>query len=178
MVSWKKVDPLRETYVALYKVKQGISRFEVLMDKISIRKDRLLEYAVQLESRGERYLAKKTVEEAGRLNDLYVRIAGFKLILEKVSSILEYIIVTHNYRTLSTEVLNILKDLKSLPESAIPDVNIVLSDLELSLMKLSESEYSVEELDFNPVSNSDVERILNEAREIYKTKLKVPEPPG
>lgn len=178
MVFRKKIDPLRETYVALYKVKQGISRFESLMDKISIRKSKLLEYAVKLEERGEKFLAKKAIEEAGKLDKLYTRIAGYKLILEKVASILEFLVVTHNYRELSSELLNLLRDLKSLPESAIPDVNIVLSDLELSLMKLSEFDYTIEELSFTPVSNNDVERILNEAREIYRAKLKIPEPPS
>jgi len=67
LVFKRKIDPVRETLAAIYKINQGISKIEYLLDKLNSRRDKLIEYAISLENRGERFLAKKYVEEAKRI---------------------------------------------------------------------------------------------------------------
>ena len=93
----KRVDPMRETLYAIYSVKQGISRLEVLMDRISSRRKRMLEVAATLEARGESFLAKKYAAEISKLDKIYSRLADLKLVLEKISISLEYAMSLRKY---------------------------------------------------------------------------------
>jgi len=168
----KQIDPLRETLRAIYGAKQGISRIEALMDKISSRRARMLEIAGQLEARGETYLARKYAEEISKLDKIYNRLADIRLFLEKISLSLEYAISYKSFREIASEVAVLLNDLKKIPEATVPEVNMVLTDLEYSIRNLEEMDYSIPEASEPVVSDTnEVNKIIEEAREIIKKKL-------
>lgn len=177
MIFKRRVDPVRETLVAIYKSNQGISRLDSLLDKLSSRRDKLLEYAITLENRGEKFLANKYVEEAKRIEDLHNRLSDLKLVLMKITMGLEKVLVTHDFRGLANELVTILGDVKKLPEASLPEINSIVVEVESSIAKLKDFSYTLDDLSFSVVNDDEVNKILCEAREIIKNKLKLPEPP-
>lgn len=177
LVFKRKIDPIRETLAAIYKINQGISKIEYLLDKLNSRKDKLIEYAISLENRGERFLAKKYVEEAKRIEEFYNGLSDLKLVLLKISMGLERALVTHNFRKLAEELIILFGNIKKLPEFAIPEVGNIIMDVESSIAKLRDFSYTIDDLSFNITSDNEIDKILSEAREIIKKKFKLPEPP-
>lgn len=168
----RKIDPLRETLYAIYHTKQGISRIEVLMDKISSRRERLLEIAAKLETRGESFLAKKYAAEIAKLDRIYNRLADLRLVLEKVNMSLEYALTLKNFREIASEINGLISELKKLPETTIPEIGLVLTNLEYSIKNLENIDYGIPDAtDISVATDSDVNRIIEEAREIVKKKL-------
>ncbi|MET1159764.1 MAG: hypothetical protein ABWW65_02275 [Thermoprotei archaeon] len=169
----RRVDPVRETLYALYHVKQGISRIEALMDRIMNRRKKLLEVAAKLEARGETFLAKKYAVEISKLDKIYARLADLRLVLEKISTSLEYALSLRNFKEVSENILEILNDVKKLPESTIPEIGLVIANLEHYLRNIEESSISMPEMAsvFELPSDNETEKILSEAREIVKKRL-------
>lgn len=177
MVFKRKINPIRETLTAIYKSNQGIGRIEYLMDKLSSRRDKLLEYAILLENRGEKFLAKKYVEEARRIEELYGRLSDLKLLLIKINMGLERVLVTHDFRRLAGELVALFEDIKSIPEFNMPEIGSVIMEVESSIAKLRDFSYTTDDLSFNIATDDEIDKILSEAREIVKNKFKLPEPP-
>ncbi len=168
----KKIDPVRETIYAIYNTKKGISKLEALMDRINSRRNRMLEVAAQLEARGETFLAKKYAAEIAKLDKINNRLADLVLVLEKISISLEYALSLKNFREIASEVSDLLNELKKLPETTIPEIGLVLSNLEYSIKNLESMNYGTPdlEMDITP-SGSEVDKIIEEAREILRKKL-------
>ncbi len=168
----KKVDPIRETVYAIYNVRQGINRLEVLMDRIMTRRKRMLDVAAQLEARGETFLAKKYASEIAKLDKIYNRLADLKLVLEKIAISLEYALSLKKFQETARDISNLLSELKKLPETTIPEIGLVIANLEHSIKKLEEINYTFPEApDLTYSSDHEVGKIIEEAREILKKKL-------
>lgn len=144
----------------------------MLMDRVRSRRDKLLETAISLEARGESFLAKKYASEISKLDKAYSRLADIKLVLEKVAMSLEYAINVRKAQEVYGEVYALLQELKKVPETSFREVGSVVLELEYAIRSLqdhlSESAFS---LDFDVASDNNVNRILEEARSILKTKL-------
>jgi division protein CdvB (Snf7/Vps24/ESCRT-III family) len=168
----KKIDPIRETVYAIYNLKRGINRLEALMDRIMSRRKRMLEIAAQLEARGESFLAKKYAAEIAKLDKIYSRLADLKLVLEKISISLEYTLSLRNFQSTARDIAALLNDLKRLPETTIPEIGLMITNLEHSIKNLEETDYDIIDLpDITYASDRDVGRIIEEAREILRKKL-------
>ncbi|MEM4619218.1 MAG: hypothetical protein QW607_03275, partial [Desulfurococcaceae archaeon] len=78
MIFKKKKNPLREAIYAAYHVKNGISKLDILVDRIKTRRNRLLEIAAELEARGESFLAKKYASEVSKLDNICNRLLDIR----------------------------------------------------------------------------------------------------
>ena len=168
----KKVDPIRETVYAIYNVKQGINRLDVLMDRIMSRRRRLLDIAAQLEARGESFLARKYASEIAKLDKIYSRLADLKLVLEKLAIGLEYTLSVRKFHETARDISALLNELKKLPETTIPEIGLIITNLEHSIKNLEESNYTIPDApDLTYSSDHEVSKIIEEAREIVKKRL-------
>jgi len=170
----RKQNTIRKTIMALASVKRSINRLDVLMDKITTRRTKLLEMAVQLEARGETFLARKYASEAARLDSLYSKLAGLKLVLEKIAISLEYALSMNTFNEIASNIVGIVSELKKLPEASIPEVGLMLTDIEYAVRELEEArltpDYTIE---LSSPTGQDVEKILEEAREIVRKRLEL-----
>ncbi|RLG79620.1 MAG: hypothetical protein DRO13_05655, partial [Thermoprotei archaeon] len=103
---------------------------------------------------------------------IYARLADLRLVLEKISMGLEYALSVKNFQEIAREVSKLLKDLKKLPETTIPEIGLILVNLEHSIRNIEEATVGVADShDFFVASDSEVNRIMSEAREILRKKL-------
>ncbi|MEM4748638.1 MAG: hypothetical protein QXS26_02040, partial [Thermosphaera sp.] len=116
----KPRDPLKNAIETLYKVRLLGNRLEVLVDRISERRNALFERMVDLQSRNEKYLSKKYAEEIARLDKLISRLTTIKLVVEKIDLSLQYAINMREFNDLSKELTSIVGELKRLPEANLP----------------------------------------------------------
>ncbi|WP_048078643.1 hypothetical protein [Desulfurococcus mucosus] len=165
-------DPLRKALEALYHVRLLRDRIDTLYNRISERREALFERLTDLESKGERYLAKRYAEEISKLDKLLSRLAAVQLVVEKVDLALQYAINMREFSGVASEVSSLVKDLSKLPELNIPDLNLAFAELQVSIRELSEaSGPGALDLSYSPPGGSDVKRILEEAREVVKKRL-------
>ncbi len=168
----KKKDPFKETIYAIYNARQASMRIEMLMDRIRNRRRRLLEMAAELDMRGQKYLAKRYAQEIAKLDKMYARLSNLHLVMEKISASLEYALTMRNFSVIAKDVLGLTEDIKRLPESTIPDIGLSLTQLEYSLRSIADqATISMDVVDYEPASSSEVEKILEEARLIVNRKL-------
>jgi len=172
MIFKKKIDPMRETIYILHRLKSSISRLEALMDRINSRRRKLLEQAIHLEEIGEGFLARKYASEAVKLENIYKRLADIKLVFEKITTSLEYTLSLNKYYEVSKELSEIVKLVKKLPETTIPEVYGVISELEIYVQEINENTRSFDlDVDLEPTLDSEISRVLSEAKEIVKSRL-------
>lgn len=175
MIFKKKIDPIKETIRAKYSVQQGIRRLEVLMDKIMTRRRKMLDIAAQLEARGETFLAKKYAAEIAKLDKIHNRLANYKLVLEKIDISLEYTLIVKKFHATAHAISELLSELKKLPETTIPEIGLMLAELEHSIKNLEETENVIPDfsnLDYlDYASSHEIDKIIEEARAILKEKL-------
>ncbi len=168
----KKKDPFKETVYAIYNARQASMRIEMLMDRIRSRRRRLLEMVAELDMRGQKYLAKRYAQEIAKLDKMYARLSNLHLVMEKISASLEYALTMRNFSVIARDVLGLTEDIKKLPESTIPDIGLSLTQLEYSLRSVADqASISMDVVDYEPASSSEVEKILEEARLIVNRKL-------
>ncbi|WP_440059760.1 hypothetical protein ACSU1N_00955 [Thermogladius sp. 4427co] len=172
MVLRKKVDPLKSALTALYNVRASIQRLDSLIDRINSRRSKLMDMAVELQARGETFLAKKYAEEIAKLDRMRSRLEILKLVLEKVSLSIDLAITMRDFKLLADEVGDIVRDIKKIPESKIPDLSIYFAELETSIRELSSVELETgPPLNYDTSETPDVRKVLEEARTLLKTKL-------
>ncbi|MEM2009753.1 MAG: hypothetical protein QXV51_02800 [Thermosphaera sp.] len=171
----KPRDPLKNAIETLYKVRLLGNRLEVLVDRISERRNALFERMVDLQSRNEKYLSKKYAEEIARLDKLISRLTTIKLVVEKIDLSLQYAINMREFNDLSKELTSIVGELKSLPEANLPELNMIMMGLEESVREMSEISHIGSSSYSGPVEANpqDVRKILEEAREVMKKRLEV-----
>ncbi|WP_052891634.1 hypothetical protein [Thermosphaera aggregans] len=171
----KPRDPLRNAIETLYKVRLLGNRLESLIDRITERRNALFERMVELQSRNEKYLSKKYAEEIARLDKLASRLTTIRLVVEKIDLSLQYAINMREFNDLSKELTGLVNELKRLPESNLPELNMIMMGLEESVREMAEvSHGGGGGISFNvDGSSQDVRRILEEAREVMKKKLEV-----
>jgi division protein CdvB (Snf7/Vps24/ESCRT-III family) len=171
----KPRDPLRNAIETLYKVRLLGNRLESLVDRITERRSALFERMVELQSRNEKYLSKKYAEEIARLDKLASRLTTIRLVVEKIDLSLQYAINMREFNDLSKELTSLVSELKKLPESNLPELNMIMMGLEESVREMAEiSHGGGGGISFNVDGGSqDVRRILEEAREVMKKKLEV-----
>jgi len=166
---------LRNAIETLYKVRLLGNRLESLVDRITERRNALFERMVELQSRNEKYLSKKYAEEIARLDKLASRLTTIRLVVEKIDLSLQYAINMREFNDLSKELTSLVSDLKRLPESNLPELNMIMMGLEESVREMAEiSHGGGGDISLNvDGSYQDVRRILEEAREVMKKKLEV-----
>ncbi|MEM0035762.1 MAG: hypothetical protein QXP97_07105 [Desulfurococcus sp.] len=166
-------DPLRKALETLYHVRLLRNKIDILYNRVSERRDVLFEKLTDLESKGEKYLAKRYAEEIAKLDKLLARLAAVQLILEKIDLALQYAINMREFSGLASEINNLVKDMSKIPELNIPDLNLVFIELQASARELSEASEanSVVDINYSIPEGSDVKRILEEAKEVMKKKL-------
>jgi Conserved protein implicated in secretion len=166
---------LRNAIETLYKVRLLGNRLESLVDRITERRNALFERMVELQSRNEKYLSKKYAEEIARLDKLASRLTTIRLVVEKIDLSLQYAINMREFNDLSKELTSLVCELKRLPESNLPELNMIMMGLEESVREMAEIGHGGGGgIGLNvDGSYQDVRRILEEAREVMKKKLEV-----
>ncbi len=168
----RKESPYKQLIASLYNLKRAMERIEAFIDKINTRRQKMFEIVAELEMKGQHELAKRYAAEIAKLDAIKSRLLSFHLVLEKVKLSLEYALTVRNFTNVAREVLGIMDKIKKLPESTIPDISIALMNMEQSLRALEDSS-SIDVVDYTPTSNSDVEKILEEAKMVISEKLMV-----
>lgn len=169
----KKKDPLRKGVEVLYSLRLIKDRVSRLQSKIDERAEELAKRLIDLESRGESYLAKRYAEEIAKLRELSRRLATLLLVVDKVDLAVQHAIVLREFNLIATELKDIVKDISKLPETKLPDLGVLFAELEESVRELSEistPSYG-SELNYSPPSSSEVKAILEEARDVLRKKL-------
>ncbi|AFK51784.1 hypothetical protein TCELL_1362 [Thermogladius calderae 1633] len=177
----KKVDPLKSALTALYNVRASIQRLDSLIDRISSRRSKLMDMAVDLQARGETFLAKRYAEEIAKLDKMRSRLEVLKLVLEKVSLSIDLAITMRDFKLIADEVSSIVSEIKKIPESRMPDLAVYFAELDSSIRELASADIDVgPPLSYDTTETPDVRRVLEEARSLLKTKLESEniQPPG
>lgn len=170
----KQEKTLRKAVETLYTVRLLRDRVSRIYSRIEERRAELTKRMLDLETMGERYLAKRYAEEIARLGNLMKRLSTIQLVLEKVDLAIQHAVMIRDLASLSVELSQLLKDMSRLPETRIPDLNIIFADLEQTVRELSELTLSGGvELSYTPASSSEVAKILEEAREVLRKNLDV-----
>ncbi len=168
----KKETPYKKIVTALYNVKNALQRIEVFIDRIDARRRKMFEITAELEMKGQHELAKRYAVEIARLDNIKARLVSLHLVLEKVYLSLEYALTMRNFTSVAKQVLLLTKEIKRLPESTIPDIGMALINLEESLRAI-EDNGMIDVIEYNPPSNSEVDKILEEAKIIVTEKLMI-----
>lgn len=167
----RKKDPLRKGFELLRDVRILKDRVGKIQSRIDERVEELSKKLVDLQMKGEKYLASRYAEEIARLKDLSQRFSLIMFILDKVDLAIQHSIMRNEFHVLANELKDLIKEVVKLPEARIPDVSVLFADLEASVRELSEISMSDYSLSFNPPSNSEVKAILEEAKEVLRKKL-------
>lgn len=168
----RKKDPLRKGFELLRDVRVLKDRVSRIQNRIDERAEELNKKLVDLQMKGEQYLATRYAEEIARLKELSQRFSLIMFILDKIDLAIQQAIMRHEFSVLASELKDLVKDVTKLPETRIPDVSLLFADLEASVRELSEismSEYA--SISYNPPSSSEVKAILEEAKEELRKKL-------
>ncbi|MEM0004095.1 MAG: hypothetical protein QXE10_07230 [Desulfurococcaceae archaeon] len=167
----RKKDPLRKGFELLRDVRILKDRVSKIQSRIDERAEELSKKLVDLQMKGEKYLAARYAEEIARLKDLSQRFSLIMFILDKVDLAIQHSIMRNEFQVLAEELKDLVKEVVKLPEARIPDVSVLFADLEASVRELSEVSMSEYSLSYNPPSNSEVKAILEEAKEVLRKKL-------
>jgi division protein CdvB (Snf7/Vps24/ESCRT-III family) len=167
----RKKDPLRKGFELLRDVRILKDRVSKIQSRIDERAEELSKKLVDLQMKGEKYLAARYAEEIARLKDLSQRFSLIMFILDKVDLAIQHSIMRNEFQVLAEELKDLVKEVVKLPEARIPDVSVLFADLEASVRELSEVSMSEYSLTYNPPSNSEVKAILEEAKEVLRKKL-------
>jgi division protein CdvB (Snf7/Vps24/ESCRT-III family) len=167
----RRGDPMRKAVETLYLIRVTRDKLSRMASRIEERKAELTRRMVDLEAKGEKYLAKKYAEEIARLHELLKRLSALQLVIEKMDLAVQHAIVMRDLTTLSLELTALMKDVSKLPEARIPDLAVMFSELEATARELSEVAFSGATLSYSPPSSSEVSKILEEAREVLKKSL-------
>lgn len=169
----RKRDPLRKSIEVLYSVRLIKDRISMLQSRVEERTKELTKRLVDLQTRGENYLAKKYAEEISKLRQLSNRLSTLLLVVDKVDLALQRAIVLREYTVISSELRDLLKDISKLPEFKLPDLSLLFAELEESVRELWDMSVvgGGEVLSYNPPSDSEVKAIMEEAKAILREKL-------
>ncbi len=172
MIFRRKRDPVKAAFKAIYVIRGATRRLEALEGRLEARRDQLLRMAVALENRGEKYLARRYVEEAERLRPIAERIATLRFVLERLELSLETMVEMRMFGAEMKKVLGVIGVLKKIPEATIPEFSLMLSELEAHVREAaSVSMGESNSLSYVPPSSAEVDRILEEARSVAEKEL-------
>lgn len=167
---FKKKDPLRKGYEILRDIRLLKDRISRIQNKIDERAKQLADRLVELQMRGDKYIANRYAEEIARLRDLSNRLSVVLFVLDKMDLAVQHAIVRNELGTLAVELRGVMRDIMSLPESKIPEVSIIFAELDSDVRELSEITASPIST-YNPPSNSEIRAILEEAKETLRKRL-------
>ncbi|MEZ0393844.1 MAG: hypothetical protein ABWK00_02180 [Desulfurococcaceae archaeon] len=175
----RKVDPLRTALVALYNVRASMQRLDELIDRVESRRNKLMDMVVELQARGETYLAKKYASEVAKLDGIRSRLSTLRLVLEKVSLALDMAISMKEFREAAKMIAEIASELRKLPEANVPDIGVYLAEFDAAIRELASSEYTVPDVDYRGGAlDEGAAKVLEEARAILRAKLESQSPPA
>lgn len=168
----KNRDALRLSLELLAKVKAFRHRADLLYNRLLDRRQALMDRLVQLESRGEKYLSKIYANEIANLDKLISHMSLLIFVLEKVETSIQYAITLRDFRSLTSELSEVMGDIAKMPEiKAVPDLNLYLIDIESLLREMSNAEAPSFMATPVETSGSDAKKILEEAREVLRKKI-------
>jgi division protein CdvB (Snf7/Vps24/ESCRT-III family) len=169
---FKRKEPLRKAFEALYTVRVFRDRVKRLYSRLDERKNELKNRMAMLEVRGETYLAKRYAEEIVKLEGLLRSLSSIQLVLEKVDTALQHAIVVKEFSALVEELKPILQDLSQQSViKSIPEMGLLLADLEESVRELADLQMSPPSVEAGVQSSSEIKAVLEEAKEILRKKL-------
>ncbi len=169
---WKRTDPVKALMKAMIAAKKASKRLEAMENVIRSRKRSLLEKAIKLEELGNDFLAKKYVEEAKRIENIAQRLSYMRLVFEKLGLSLELALSFRNFSKTLNDVVDIVNLLKKLPESTIPELNLLIYELETNVREaLNNMNTSGVPSSIPTVHSDEAEKILKEAKAIAKQRL-------
>jgi division protein CdvB (Snf7/Vps24/ESCRT-III family) len=169
---FKKRDPLRKSFEILRDVRILRDRITRIQSRLDDRAAELSKRLVDLQSRGETYLATRYAEEIANLKRLSSGLSLVLVVLDKIDLAIQHAIIRREFATLASELSTLLRDLSKLPETRIPELSVVYADLETGvreLMELSSSEAL--SITYNPPTGSEVRAILEEAKTALRERL-------
>jgi len=169
---FKRDDPLKKAFETLYTVRLFRDRVSRLYNRLDERRSELKARMLLLESKGESYLAKRYAEETVKLEGLLKNLATIQLVLDKVDIALQHSIVMREFNTLVLELKPLIEELSKLPIIRnIPEMGLLLADLEESVRELADLQTSPPNITYSVPTTSEVKAVLEEAREALKKKL-------
>lgn len=170
---FKRKTPLRKGYEVLVSLRVFRDRVNRIQGRIEERISELSKRLIDLQSRGDTYLARRYAEEIARLKNLAERLSALATILDKVDFAVQRAIMMDEFRELSTELLELLRDMSKLPEIRLPEVSVLFADLEhgvRELVEVTRSSY-IDPVKYDIHTDSDVKAVLEEAKDILRKKL-------
>ncbi len=173
MIFRRKRDPVKAAVRAIYVLRSASRKLEALEARIEARREQLLNMAVELDRRGEKYLARRYVEEAERLRPIAHRIMVLRYVLERLELGLETIVEMRAFSREMKGVLEVVGVLKKIPETTMPELALMVNEVEASVreaMAAGEASGGVE-AGYVPPSSAEVEKILSEARAVAEKEL-------
>jgi division protein CdvB (Snf7/Vps24/ESCRT-III family) len=169
---FKRKEPLKKAFEALYTVRLFRDRVKRLYSRLDERKNELKNRMAVLELRGEAYLAKRYAEEIVKLDGLLKSLSSLQLVLEKIDTALQHAIIVREFSALVEDLRPILQDLsqQSIIKS-IPEMGLLLADLEESVRELADLQVAPPSFEVAVQSNSEIKAVLEEAKNILRKKL-------
>ncbi len=172
MVFGKRRDPVKLAFKTLAALRHMHLRLDNMMSRIESRKQYLLERAVQLEEMNHHILARRYTEEASRLEALMDRIGSMALVVEKVMLALETNIEMRRLKDGLKDIIEIIEQLKKLPEATIPELAIAIHEVEANVKELAEIDLGgLEPSSTQLAPSQNAVELLNEAKEIARKRL-------
>ncbi|MCS7128182.1 MAG: hypothetical protein N3E36_03265 [Sulfolobales archaeon] len=172
MVFGKKRDPVKLAFKTLTALKHMHLRLNNMVSRIEGRRQYLLERAIQLEEMNHTILARKYTEEASRLEALMNRVSSIALVVEKVILALETNIEMRRLKDGLKDIIEIVEQLKKLPEATIPELAIAIHEVEANVKELAEIDLGGPEPSFIQLAPSqNAVELLKEAKEIAQKRL-------
>lgn len=172
LVFGKRRDPVKLAFKTLAALRHMHLRLNNMLSRIEGRKQYLLERAVQLEEMHHSTLARKYAEEASRLEALMDRVSSIALVVEKVILALETNIEMRRLKDGLKDIIEIVEQLKKLPEATIPELAIAIHEVEANVKELAEIDLSGPEPSFIQLAPSqNAMELLKEAKEIAQKRL-------
>ncbi len=163
-----------ELLAAASSARMGSLKIENLIRRLSYRREKLFEMLIEYTRKGLKEIAASYSNEIAQLDKMINELTKIQVALERVAIRAETIAMTGVAIGQVVSLKGVIKELKKSLGAVIPDVSMVLSDLEGHIESaMAELEYhgGNESMITVPTSSAEVNKILREAEEIAKMKI-------
>ncbi len=153
--------------------RMGSLKMDNLIRRLSYRRKKLFEMLVEYTRKGFKDIAASYSNEIAQLDKMINELTKIQIALERVAIRAETIAMTGVAVGQVASLKGVIKELKKSLGAVIPDVSMVLSDLETHIESaMAELEYSGDNGPIViPARSADVDKILREAEEIARIKI-------
>ncbi len=163
-----------ELLAAASSARTGSLKIDNLIRRLRYRRGKLFEMLVEYTRKGFKEIAASYSNEIAQLDKMINELTKIQIALERVAIRAETIAMTGVAVGQVASLKGVIKELKKSLGAVIPDVSMVLSDLEGHI------ESAMAELEYHggegipvvaPAGSAEVEKILREAEEIARIKI-------